>query len=200
MRTTSRRSATLATSASASGKVAIAQSHNSRVVLRLPRSLRTTMTVQPRAIAHGGAFGVSCRMTSLRGGRILPKSMSSPGLRPGAPGSRRHGPASETLHRSGHTECSAWCISGKRGQIYTWGDGSTWLLSVRCRSPRHWTATKRRLAFCELTQDCDEEGCLRLRRLPTPAEAVVTRDVLGIRKRAELSPTSANDAEPYVKG
>ena len=41
--------------------------------------------------------------------------------------------------------------------------------------------------FCELTQDCDEEGCLRLRRLPTPAEATVM-EVLGIRKRAELSP------------
>ena len=37
-------------------------------------------------------------------------------------------------------------------------------------------------------QDCDEEGCLRLRRLPTLAEATVIREVLGIRKRAELSP------------
>jgi hypothetical protein len=96
--------------------------------------------------------------------------------------------------------CNAWCIQGTRGRIYSWSDGKTWALWVHCRSPRHWTATKRRLAFCELTQDCDEEGCLRLRRLPTPAEAVVIRDVLGIRKRAELSPTSANDAEPYVKG
>jgi hypothetical protein len=85
-------------------------------------------------------------------------------------------------------ECAAWCISGKHGRIYSWGDGKTWALWVHCRSPRHWTATKRRLAFCELTQDCDEEGCLRLRRLPTLAEATVIRDVLGIRKRAVLGP------------
>src|SRR5262245_46149436 len=44
------------------------------------------------------------------------------------------------------------------------------------------------LTFCDLTQDCDEEGCLHLHRLPTLAEATVIRDVLGIRKRAELSP------------
>jgi hypothetical protein len=30
---------------------------------------------------------------------------------------------------------------------------------VRCRSARHWTYTKRALAFCRLTQDGDEEGC-----------------------------------------
>ena len=42
--------------------------------------------------------------------------------------------------------------------------------------------------FAMLTQDCDAEGCLRLRRLPTLAEATVIREVLGIRKRAELSP------------
>jgi hypothetical protein len=84
--------------------------------------------------------------------------------------------------------CNAWCIRGVEGHIYTWGDGKTWALWVHCRSPRHWTAAKRRLAFCELTQDCDAEGCLRLRRLPTPAEAAVIREVLGIRKRTELSP------------
>ena len=84
--------------------------------------------------------------------------------------------------------CNAWCIRGAGGHIYTWGDNKTWALWVHCRSPRHWTATKRRLAFCDLTQDGDEEGCLRLRRLPTLAEATVIREVLGIRKRAELGP------------
>ena len=84
--------------------------------------------------------------------------------------------------------CSAWCIRGSEGHIYTWGDGKTWALWVHCRSPRHWTATKTRLAFCDVTQDCDAEGCLRLPRLPTLAEATVIREVLGIRKRAELSP------------
>ena len=84
--------------------------------------------------------------------------------------------------------CNAWCIRGTEGHIYTWGDGKTWVMSVRCRSLRHWKATKERLRFCKLTQDGEDEGCLHLHRLPTLAEATVVREVLGIRKRAELSP------------
>jgi hypothetical protein len=85
-------------------------------------------------------------------------------------------------------ECSAWCIYGKHGRIYTWGDGSTWVLSVRCRSKQGWTIAKRRLDFCAPTQDGDDEGCLRLHRLPTADQAEVIRDILGIRKRVEYSP------------
>jgi hypothetical protein len=84
--------------------------------------------------------------------------------------------------------CNAWCIRGTEGHIYTWGDGKAWVMSVRCRSARHWTATKERLRFCKLTQDGEDEGCMQLHRLPTLAEATVIREVLGIRKRAELSP------------
>src|SRR5262245_46329403 len=65
-------------------------------------------------------------------------------------------------------ECAAWCIRGQHGRIYTWGDGKTWVLFVACRSARHWSATKGRLSFCTVTQDCDDEGCLRLHALPTP--------------------------------
>jgi hypothetical protein len=25
-------------------------------------------------------------------------------------------------------ECGAWCVSGERGSIHTWGDGKTWAL------------------------------------------------------------------------
>src|SRR5262249_11167262 len=64
----------------------------------------------------------------------------------------------------------------------------TWVLFVACRSPMHWTYTKRRLAFCNLTQDCDDEGTLRLHRLPTDEEATVIRGILGIRKRMEFGP------------
>ena len=46
---------------------------------------------------------------------------------------------------------------------------------------------KKRLAFCRLTQDGDDEGCLHLDRLPTAAEAEAIRDDLGIRKRRHLS-------------
>jgi hypothetical protein len=51
-----------------------------------------------------------------------------------------------------------------------------------------WTWAKRRLAFCELTQDGDAEGVFRLQRLPTASEAEEIRYVLGIWKRFEYSP------------
>jgi hypothetical protein len=85
-------------------------------------------------------------------------------------------------------ECGSWVIAGRRGAIDTWGDGKTWVAYVRCRSPQHWTFTKRRLAFMTVTQDGDEEGCLRLLALPTPQEAVVIRDVTGLRKRVDYAP------------
>src|SRR6185295_18631067 len=85
-------------------------------------------------------------------------------------------------------ECGAWRIDGKRGSIHSWGDGATWVLYVSCRSGRHWTATKDRLSFCDVTQDGDDEGCLRLSRLPMPEQAAVIRDALGIRKKMEFCP------------
>ena len=39
-----------------------------------------------------------------------------------------------------------------------------------------------------VTQDGDEEGCFRLFALPTPQEAVVIRDVMGLRKRVDYTP------------
>ena len=58
-------------------------------------------------------------------------------------------------------ECGAWAIHGARGTVHTWGDGRTWVLYVARRSALHWTHTKRRLGFCIVTQDGDDEGCLR---------------------------------------
>jgi hypothetical protein len=81
-------------------------------------------------------------------------------------------------------------IHGKLGHIYA--DGTGFLLCVNAKdecdqSPRRWTNIKRRLAFCRITQDGDDEGCLRLDRLPTSAEAVLIREALGIRKRRTLT-------------
>ena len=89
------------------------------------------------------------------------------------------------LHRD---ECGAWTISGTRGTVHTWGDCRSWVLFVACRSAQHWTWTKKRLAFCKVTQDGDDEGVLRLQRLPTPHEAEAIRDILGVRKRMEFDP------------
>jgi hypothetical protein len=85
-------------------------------------------------------------------------------------------------------EAGWWVIAGRRGTIQTWGDNRSWLAYVRCRSRQHWTFTKRRLAFMTVTQDGDEEGCLRLFALPTPQEAVVIREVMGLRKRVDYAP------------
>jgi hypothetical protein len=85
-------------------------------------------------------------------------------------------------------ECGAWTVCGTWGTIHTWGDGKSWVLFVACRSALHWTYTKRRLSFCTVTQDCDDEGVLRLHRLPTPHEAEAIRDILGVRKRMKFDP------------
>ena len=85
-------------------------------------------------------------------------------------------------------ECGSWIIAGRRGAIHTWGDGKTSGVYVIGRSCRHWTMIKRRLAFMTVTQDGDEEGCLRLFRLPSPQESVVIRDVMGLRKRVDYAP------------
>jgi hypothetical protein len=89
-------------------------------------------------------------------------------------------------------ENGLWILRGRPGcYVSTWGDGASWQLAVVPKqeiSALQWTWFKKRLAFCELTQDGDSEGCLRLHRLPTPAEAEIIREILGIRKRVEYSP------------
>jgi hypothetical protein len=44
-----------------------------------------------------------------------------------------------------------------------------------------WTWAKKQLGFCRVTQDGDDEGILRLDRLPWPDEASEIRALLGIR-------------------
>ncbi len=93
--------------------------------------------------------------------------------------------APSQLHRDA---CGWWIIEGQHGAIQTWGDGKSWLVCLSCRSKQHWTFTKRRLDFMTLTQDGDDEGCLRLFHLPSPAEAILIRDVMGLRKRVAYAP------------
>jgi hypothetical protein len=97
-------------------------------------------------------------------------------------------------------ECGAWRINGSHGHIYTWGDGKSWVLHVGCRSARHWTATKKGLDFCEVTLDCDEEGCMRQHELPTAEQAVAIREALGIRKRRELGADEMERLRERLRG
>ena len=80
-------------------------------------------------------------------------------------------------------ECGAWRITGSKGHIYTWGDGETWVMYVASGSTRKWAADKKRLSFCHMTQNGDDEGCFRLLGLPTAEHASLIREVLGLRKR-----------------
>ena len=92
-------------------------------------------------------------------------------------------------------ECGAWTISGRHGSIHTWGDGKRWVAYANPQStvdpdgsPRAWNSAKRTLAFLTVTQDGDVDGCFHIEQLPTPEEATLIRETLGIRKRMEVSP------------
>jgi hypothetical protein len=78
-----------------------------------------------------------------------------------------------------------WQISGKFGHVLA--DHPGYLLYVTGTVQR-WKKAKRTLSAATVTQDGDDEGILRLDRLPTPAEAEAIRDVIGIRRRRQLSP------------
>jgi len=83
-------------------------------------------------------------------------------------------------------ECGAWRIRGERPYLHL-GDGNTFVVYVSCGSARAWSAIKKKLAFCSVTQDGNDEGCLRLLELPTTEQAVTIRKALGIRKCTEKS-------------
>ena len=91
--------------------------------------------------------------------------------------------AKTTMRRDGS---SLWTLRGREeNYISTFGDGSTWLIYLQCRSGVAWTWAKKRLlpCGCVVTQDGDEEGCLRLTRLPVSAvEAREIRELVGIRQ------------------
>jgi hypothetical protein len=71
-------------------------------------------------------------------------------------------------NKSDGGEPPPYAIFGKSGHGYADGDG--FLLYVMTgESPRRWGFVKKRLAsFCRPSQDGDDEGCLRLDRLPSP--------------------------------
>jgi hypothetical protein len=83
--------------------------------------------------------------------------------------------------------CRDWVIKGERGYIYA--DGCGFLIVVSTGdSIRLWANTKRKLDFCRVTQDGDDQGCLHLDRLPTPAEADLIRDALRIKRKRHYRP------------
>jgi hypothetical protein len=83
--------------------------------------------------------------------------------------------------------CRGWVgdyqITGKHGHVLANHPG--YLLYVTGTVQR-WKKAKRILPGT-VTQDGDDEGILRLDRLPTPAEADAIRDVIGIRRRRHMT-------------
>jgi hypothetical protein len=100
------------------------------------------------------------------------------------------GASRRTLRRD---ECGVWRIGGCRGHIYTWGPSGGWLLFCNAGTARKWSAIKRQLSFCSVTQDCDVEGCLRLFELPTSEQAVQIRKALGLRRKRTVDGTGTSE-------
>ena len=100
-------------------------------------------------------------------------------------------------------ECRLWTIRGGRGYVSTWGDGLTWMLAVDSVTPRRWEFIKQRMAafpgLAQVTQDGDDEGVLRLMRLPSPAEAAEIRRAAGVRQ-SPCSPSAGGRFTPAKTG
>jgi hypothetical protein len=95
--------------------------------------------------------------------------------------------------------CRGWVgdyqITGKLGHVLA--DHPGYLLYVTGTVHR-WKKAKRILPGT-VTQDGDDEGILRLERLPTPTEADAIRDVIGIRRRRHLSPEALAQARSALE-
>jgi hypothetical protein len=96
--------------------------------------------------------------------------------------------ALDVSHRNVHKDdCGQWTISGNAGQLQTWGDQSSYVLFVSAHSARKWGAIKRKAKSfgCEITQDGDAEGCIRVGP-PNQAQSNVLRSLLGLRRRRQV--------------
>jgi hypothetical protein len=82
-------------------------------------------------------------------------------------------------------ECGDWRIEGRSGYIYAHPEG--FYLYCAPGTVRAWGFAKKMMDFCTVRQDGDDEGVFRLARLPTPDEADIIRDKLGIRKKRVLT-------------
>src|SRR6516164_5811123 len=89
-------------------------------------------------------------------------------------------------------ECGDPVIIGSRGAIRA--THGTFSIFVTCRDSRkRWNNIKRATAeFAICTQDGDDEGVLRLTRLPEGEEIALLRKIVGLRQ-TQMMPSSAAD-------
>jgi hypothetical protein len=90
-------------------------------------------------------------------------------------------------------ELGEYVVAGKSGHVCPDGDGFLLVVTTDA-SPRRWTNVKAKLGFCRVTIDGDDEGTLHLDHMPTPDQADLIREALGIRKRRNLSPETIERA------
>jgi hypothetical protein len=80
-------------------------------------------------------------------------------------------------------EYNDWRLSGTHGHVYATPEAGAFYIYVAFRTSMGWTAAKDLLAFCTISQDGDDEGILRLERLPHGSrEAKAIRQVVGLPK------------------
>ena len=88
--------------------------------------------------------------------------------------------------RARRDECGDPTIQGRTGNIHV--DGAGYLVAVMLGTARQWHFAKQKLrAFCPLRQAGDSEGALYMATILTAEQAEVLREVLGVRKRREVS-------------
>ena len=101
---------------------------------------------------------------------------------------RRLDAAQTSLRRD---DCADWVIFGRLGHIYATPEG--WQLCVETdESPRRWTNVRKRLGFCRLAQDGDDEGVMVIDdrthdRAISAGEAATIREALHIRQAKHFS-------------
>ena len=78
-------------------------------------------------------------------------------------------------------ECGDWNIFGRKGKIFT--DAELWYIYISAKSKRHWSSIKKKLNFMVISQDGDDEGILKLERMPSQEEAEIVREMVGLNKR-----------------
>lgn len=61
-------------------------------------------------------------------------------------------------------------------------DGKWWYICFLDLTPIKWKNVKKKLSFMEVSQDGDDEGILRLDRMPTEIEFEIIRKLGGFRK------------------
>jgi hypothetical protein len=83
-------------------------------------------------------------------------------------------------------------ISGKHGHVLSDHPGYQLYVSG---TVQRWKRAKRSLPAGKVTQDGDDEGTLRLDRLPTADEADTIRDLIGIRKRRHMTAEALSKLE-----